>query len=64
MKVIEEFFSRGSFIVGNGESVKFWEDIWLGDRPLSMQYPSLLNIVRHKNISVASVLAKVPTNIE
>jgi hypothetical protein len=45
MKVIEEFFSRGSFIVGNGDSVRFWEDIWLGDRPLSMQYPSLLNIV-------------------
>jgi hypothetical protein len=30
MKVKEELFSRGSFIVGNGESVWFWEDIWLG----------------------------------
>jgi hypothetical protein len=35
MEVKEEFFARGSFIVGNGESVRFWEDIWLGDRPLS-----------------------------
>jgi hypothetical protein len=64
MEVKEEFFARGSFIVGNGESVWFWEDIWLGDRPLSAQYPSLFNIVRHKNISVASVLAQVPLNIE
>jgi hypothetical protein len=64
MEVKEEFFARGSFIVGNGESVRFWEDIWLGDRPLSAQYPSLFNIARHKNISVASVLAQVPLNIE
>jgi hypothetical protein len=28
MKVKEEFFSKGSFTVGNGEYVRFWED-WL-----------------------------------
>jgi hypothetical protein len=64
MKVKEEFFARGSFIVGNGESVRFWEDIWLGDRPLFVQYLSLINIARHKNVSAASVLAQVPLNIE
>jgi hypothetical protein len=37
MKVKEEFFSRGSFILLNGESVRFWEDTWLGDRPLSVR---------------------------
>jgi hypothetical protein len=64
MKVKEEFFARGDFIIGNGESVRFWEDTWLGDRPLSVHCPSLFNIVRHKNIFVASVLAEAPLNIE
>jgi arsenate reductase-like glutaredoxin family protein len=30
MEVKEEFFKRGCFVVGNGTSVRFWEDRWLG----------------------------------
>src|SRR4051794_9230605 len=41
----------------------FMEDIWLGDSPLSHQYPSLYNIVQHKNVLVATVLAQRPLNI-
>jgi hypothetical protein len=48
MNVKEEFFSRGSFKVGNGLDTRFWEDVWLGDKPLAQQYPSLYNIVQHK----------------
>lgn len=46
MRVKTAFFNRGSFIVGNGMSTRFWEDTWLGDRPLAQQYPSLYNIVQ------------------
>ena len=60
MKVKDEFFNRGSFTVGNGENTRFWEDTWLGDKPLSHQYPSLYNIVHHKEVSVASVLSQAP----
>jgi hypothetical protein len=28
--------------------VRFWEDIWLGDVSLAIQYPSLYNIVMQK----------------
>jgi hypothetical protein len=35
MKVKREFFSRGSFKIGSGEGVRFWEDIWLGDQTLA-----------------------------
>ena len=56
MRVKEEFFSRGSFVIGNGQNTRFWEDKWLGVAPLSQQYPSLYNIVQRKNVSVASVL--------
>ena len=60
MKVKDEFFDRGSFTVGNGESTRFWEDTWLGDKPLAIQYPSLFNIAQRKNVSVANALAQAP----
>jgi hypothetical protein len=41
MRVKEDFFSRGSFKIGNGHMARFWEDTWLGDLPLAIQYPSL-----------------------
>jgi hypothetical protein len=63
MKVKEEFFKHGSFVVNNGMSARFWEDTWLGNRPLADQYPSLYNIVRNKNVTVATTLATTPLNI-
>ena len=39
---------------------RFWEDTWLGDKPLSHQYPNLYNIAQRKQVSVASVLALAP----
>jgi hypothetical protein len=63
MKVKEEFLSRGSFVVGNGMNTRFWEDIWLGHKSLAEEYPSLYNIVNHKNVTVENVLATNPLNI-
>jgi hypothetical protein len=63
MRVKEEFFNRGFFQIGNGMNTRFWEDIWLGKTPLANQYPSLYNIVRHKDVTVAHVLAQTPLNI-
>ena len=60
MKVKDEFFEQGSFFVGNGASVWFWEDTWLGDKPLSSQYPTLYKIAHRKEVSVASVLSQAP----
>lgn len=28
-------FHRTKFIIGNGESTKFWGDTWLGEMPLA-----------------------------
>jgi hypothetical protein len=48
MKVKDDFFQGGSFVVGDGMKTRLWEDTWLGDTPLATQYPSLYNIVRTK----------------
>jgi hypothetical protein len=63
MNVKNEFFKRGYFKIGDGTSVRFWEDVWMGDMPLSQQYPALYNIVQHKNVMVSIVFAIVPINI-
>jgi hypothetical protein len=63
MKVKDNFFERGSFNIGNGESARFWEDTWLGDTHLAHQYPSLYNIVQRKKVSGSDVLAQLPLNI-
>jgi hypothetical protein len=48
MNVKNNFFARGSFELGNGMNTRFWEDVWLGEKPLAEQYPSLYNIVNPK----------------
>ena len=64
MKVKEDFFSRGSFRVRNGETTRFWEDTWLGNTPLKDQYPLLYNIVQHQNVSIHDVFHNsAPLNI-
>jgi hypothetical protein len=63
MRVKEDFLCRGSFIVDNGQNARFWEDVWLGNKPLAEQYPFLYNIVRQKQVSVANMLNQNPVNI-
>jgi hypothetical protein len=63
MRVKEDFFSRGSFKVGNGLTTRFWEDCWLGDAPLAQQYPSLYSIANRKQVSVADTLANRPLHV-
>jgi hypothetical protein len=63
MEVKDDFLSRGFFKVGDGMGTRFWEDVWLGKVSLAQQYPSLYNIVHHKNVTVAHVLAQTPLNI-
>ena len=64
MGVKENFFSKGKFVVGNGQKTRFWEDNWLGEVPLAAQYPTLYSIARHKNMLVADALANSSVHIE
>jgi hypothetical protein len=53
-----DFFQRGSFGVGDGTRIRFWEDSWLGDTTLPTQYSSVYDIVRTKNVTVADILSQ------
>jgi hypothetical protein len=37
--------------------------MWLGDKTLAQQYPSLFDIVHRKQVSMANVFNQVPLNI-
>jgi hypothetical protein len=39
--------------LGNGRNTCFWLDSWLGDKPLSIQYPALFSHVVNPNATVA-----------
>ena len=64
MRIKEFFFRRTKFVVGNGMSTRFWEDTWLGEASLAIQYPSLYNIVQRKESYVGTILQSVPLNIQ
>ncbi|KAJ0912318.1 putative reverse transcriptase zinc-binding domain-containing protein [Helianthus annuus] len=39
-------------VLGNGESIRFWIDLWVGDSPLMFRWPSLFAIEKHKSCLV------------
>ena len=55
------FFHRTKFIIGNGNSTRFWEDIWLGETPLAT---SLYNTIQHKDAYIATILQSVLLNFK
>ena len=64
MRTKDIFFHRVKFLVGNGMPTRFWEDTWLGETPLAIQYPTLYNIVQHKEDYVGTVLQTILLNIQ
>ena len=45
-------------------SIRFWEDTWLGETPLAVQYPTLYNIVQRKEDYVGTVFQTISLNIQ
>jgi hypothetical protein len=62
LKVKDQFFGLGSFILKDGKQIRFWENTWTGNQPLMLKFPSLYNIAR-KNNTVVNVFNRIPLNI-
>jgi hypothetical protein len=50
-------------MVSDGSQTRFWEDLWIGKVPLMVKYPTLYNLVRKKNMTVAQILSTTPLNV-
>ena len=40
---------------GNGGTIKFWEDYWVGDRPLKESFPRLYSVSDSKEMAVSEM---------
>lgn len=50
------FLIRNSKLeLGNGTKLRFWEDIWCGEAPLSETYPTLYTLADAKGAKAAEV---------
>lgn len=63
MKIKWDFLQFGAFLLKDGSQVRFWEDSWIGGKPLKNQYPSLYNIARPKFLTISEVQSSSPPNI-
>ena len=57
LKGWDSFQSHCSFLVGDGQRVRFWEDWWCGDMALKDAFPELFVISRDTEVSVADLMS-------
>lgn len=59
-----QFNEQGfKWIIGKGEKIFFWEDIWIGDQALSEKFPRIYSISRWKHCKVNLVLDNWAENL-
>ncbi|RVW80653.1 hypothetical protein CK203_044355 [Vitis vinifera] len=52
----QEFSPFVRLVVGNGERIRFWEDLWWGNQTLYSQFADLYRVISVKNLTVSNVL--------
>jgi hypothetical protein len=45
-------------ILGDGCKTRFWEDVWVGEKPMCVVFPRLYNLTCTHEITVAKVFAQ------
>ncbi|KAJ9693399.1 hypothetical protein PVL29_012251 [Vitis rotundifolia] len=58
-QVFQDFSKYTRFVIGNGERIRFWEDLWWGDQIFKVQYPRLFRVVTDKDSPISSILGPV-----
>ena len=56
LKFFQEFSPFVRLVVGNGERIRFWEDLWWGNQTLCSQFADLYRVISVKNLTVSNVL--------
>jgi hypothetical protein len=63
MKIKDEDFPNGSFIIKDGSKIRFWDDVSEGQVSFKDKYPSIYNVVCDPHTTVAKVMATRPFNL-
>nr|GEX67182.1 hypothetical protein [Tanacetum cinerariifolium] len=48
--------------LGNGESTRFWEDIWCGTNPLRLKFPRIYLLETDRNCLIANRISLLPSD--
>ncbi|XP_026410707.1 uncharacterized protein LOC113305930 [Papaver somniferum] len=46
-----------SLIVGNGNSIYFWNDVWVGEQSLAVLFPTLFHLSKKKNAVIKDLIS-------
>lgn len=49
----ESFCKCIKFVLGSGENINFWKDVWVGDDPLMVSFPNIFRLALDQQTSVA-----------
>ena len=52
-QVFEDFSPYICLVVGSGQRIWFWEDLWCGEQPLSLQFASLYRVTSVRNLTIS-----------
>ena len=55
-QVFQDFSHFVRLMVGNGDRIRFWEDLWWGNQTLYFQFAGLYRVISVKNLTVSNVL--------
>ena len=55
-QVFQVFSPIVHLVVGNGERIRFWEDLWWGNQTLCSQFADLYRVISVKNLTFSNVL--------
>ncbi|XP_058086458.1 uncharacterized protein LOC131233686 [Magnolia sinica] len=58
-----EVLSAVGFVLGNGAKIWFWDDIWIGDKPLKITFPNMYLLASSKDSYVADRYAVIAGKI-
>jgi hypothetical protein len=59
MTLIDLYRTLTMVELGDGRNTCFWLDIWLGNKPLSIQYPALFSHLQTPNLTVADCYSEI-----
>ena len=54
------FIHHTRLVVRNGEKIRFWENLWLGDQTLCAQYLDLYRVIPLRNLTISMVFGSSP----
>lgn len=62
---VKKWMDLGSaYIVGDGKSTSFWNDVWLGETPLKTQFPYIYSICACRDSTIEQAGADGDWNIQ